>query len=117
VNVEAQLNLSEDEAEEYSLYWESGDIPSPIISGLTLSFDPSSMLDGEYPIKATLDHNSDSSLDIFDEQYLKVSLNKDDPKEPQLSEPTDIQDGSGGGNGIAILLGLLGLAVGRRVIL
>ncbi|BEU01966.1 hypothetical protein OAG1_07660 [Agarivorans sp. OAG1] len=108
VTVTANIEQGEEPLDNYSLYWQTDELPSPIMQGTTLQFDPASMLDGSYSLQVSLEHNADSQLSTRDGLDFTVQAS---------SEPADGQsdgDSGGGSFGLATLLGLAGLLVFRR---
>ncbi len=115
VVVTLDVDLSDEQIQEYSLHWQADDIPSPVMQGYTLSFEPESLLDNDYPVKVTLMHATDEDLNINDELIITIQSNQDESDTPDSSEPTTPTTSSSGGSGsIPTIFGLTVLLFLRR---
>jgi len=59
-------------SDDYTLEWNVDSLPSPIIDDFTVSFDPSSMADGDYTVSVQLTGDTDSSLSLSDDLHFTV---------------------------------------------
>ncbi|MCJ2376307.1 glycoside hydrolase family 16 protein [Vibrio sp. ZSDZ34] len=119
VVVTLQVELSDEQVQEYSIYWQADDIPSPSMQGYTFSFEPESMLNDDYRLKVSLIHDTDEALDINNELIIQVRRNQKEPEADKSdSETTEIPptstSSSGGSGSIPTLFGLLALLFLRR---
>jgi len=65
---------------DYTLEWDVESLPSPIIDELTVSFDPSSMADGNYTVSVQLTGETDPSLSLSDDLSFTVATTDNSSK-------------------------------------
>ncbi|GAB7220668.1 glycoside hydrolase family 16 protein [Vibrio comitans] len=112
VKVMVDMDLSDEQKTDYSLFWQVDDIPSPVMEAQTLTFDPSSMLDGDYEIGALLEHVTNESLNNRTVIIARIRSDEDATPPPSVSVPSN--GSSGGSSSLPYILGLFLLALSRH---
>ncbi|MDO6684643.1 MULTISPECIES: glycoside hydrolase family 16 protein [unclassified Agarivorans] len=108
VTVTASIEQGEEPLDNYSLYWQADELPSPQMQGTTLQFEPASMLDGSYSLQVSLEHNSNNQLTTRDGLDFTVQATT------KPSDPQSDGDSGGGSFGLISLFSLVSLLFIRR---
>ncbi|UPW19545.1 family 16 glycosylhydrolase [Agarivorans sp. TSD2052] len=97
--------LDDSETDNYTFEWQTDELPSPVISGQRVSFDPASMLDGSYSVSITV---TDQGSNLSGEAQLDFTVSS------AVELPAAPSDSSGGSSGLFALLSLFGLLLLRK---